>query len=143
MSEHKQKSWFGRNWPWLIPVGGCLTVIVLFVVGIGAAFFGVSKMINNSEPFEYAIAQASENKIVLEHLGEHIETNGMMNGNLSYSNDDGEIDIVVPIKGTKGEGVLTVVGTKTDGDWSYETVYITIKATNEKINLLDQSLEGI
>ncbi len=42
MENAQQKSWFGRNWRWVLPVGGCLTVILLFVFGIGALFFGVS-----------------------------------------------------------------------------------------------------
>ena len=50
MEAQKQKSWFGRNWPWIIPVGGCLTVILFFVFGIGAIFFGVSKVMKNSAP---------------------------------------------------------------------------------------------
>ena len=32
---------------------------------------------------------------------------------------------------------------KFDGEWIYEELYVIIKETQEKINLLDQSLEGI
>ena len=38
MEEIKQKSWFSQNWIWVVPVGGCLTLIVLAVFGLGAAF---------------------------------------------------------------------------------------------------------
>jgi len=40
MNEHtQQKNWFVRNWLWVVPVGGCLTIILLFVLGVGAIFF--------------------------------------------------------------------------------------------------------
>ena len=32
MEEQKQKSWLGKNWPWVVPVGGCLTLII--VIGV-------------------------------------------------------------------------------------------------------------
>ena len=58
MEEVKQKSWFGRNWVWVVPLGGCLTIIALFVLGIGALVFGVSKNApqNNKTDIDKAIA---------------------------------------------------------------------------------------
>ena len=143
MEHQKQKSWFGRNWLWLLPVGGCLTVILLLVFGIGAAVFGVSKMISGSEPYEYAVEKASSNDIVIGLLGENIETDGMMNGNISLDNNDGHVDIKIPLKGSKGKGSVTIIGEKKNGVWDYEQIYVTIKSSGEQINLLDKSLEGI
>ena len=143
MEQHKQKSWFGRNWPWVLPVGGCLAVILLFVFGVGAAIFGVSKMISGSAPYEYAVEMAKNDERVISFLGENIEPDGMMNGNISLNNNDGEADIIIPLKGSKGKGSVSVKGQKTDGEWYYEELYVTIKETNKKINLLDKSLEGI
>ncbi len=143
MEAQKQKSWFGRNWPWVIPVGGCLTVILLFVFGIGAIFFGVSKVMKNSAPFEQAIQLVENNPEVREYLGSNIEVDGMFDGNISLNNDDGDIDLKAPIKGSKGKGILVIKGEKLDGEWTYENLYVLIKETNEKINLLDKTLEGI
>ncbi|TDQ22026.1 cytochrome c oxidase assembly factor Coa1 family protein [Tenacibaculum caenipelagi] len=145
MSEQGQKSWFGRNWLWFIPLTGCLGFILLIVLGIGAAFFGVSTMINNSTPVEYAIEQASKNEIVIKNLGEPIEKYGIPSGNISLKNDDGNVDFSIPIRGDKGEGVLIVRGIKLDGEWIYEDLYVRIKKTQEEINLLEKEkvLEGI
>ncbi|MDT0557885.1 cytochrome c oxidase assembly factor Coa1 family protein [Ichthyenterobacterium sp. W332] len=143
MEQQKQKSWFARNWPWVIPVTGCLGLIVLLIVGAGAAIFGVSKMITNSEPYEYAIEQASTNKEVISLLGDSIESDGIMKGDISLSNDDGHVDITIPIKGKKGKGKVSIKGEKTDGVWDYESIYVTIKSSGEEINLLDKNLEGI
>ena len=144
MNEHlQQKKWFARNWLWLVPVGGCFTIILLFIFGIGAMFFGVTNVLKNSTPYEFAVELASNNIKVIEYLGEPIETHGIMSGNISVHNDAGEVDIEIPLKGSKGEGSIIVIGEKIDGEWFYEELYILIKETNEKINLLEKMLEVI
>ncbi len=143
MAHQEQKSWFSRNWLWFIPVSGCLGIILLFIVGIGAAFFGVSNLLNNVAPIEYGIEKATENKKVINLLGEPIEKTGIPNGNISLTNDDGTVDFSVPIKGSREEGFLIIKGIKTNGEWTYEELYVRIKSTQEKINLLEKALEGI
>ena len=139
----EQKSWFRRNWMWLVPVSGCFTIILLFVLGIGATIFGVSKLFTESAPYEYALEQASNNAEVIEYLGENIESNGIMQGTISLKNNTGNANITIPIKGTKGKGSVTIVGEKLDGEWVYSALFVMIKDTNERINLLNKSLEGI
>ena len=143
MEAQKQKSWWGRNWPWVLPVGGCLTVILLFVFGIGAIFFGVSKALKNSTPYEYAVDLATNHPIVVENLGEPVETDGMLSGNISLDSSGGDVDFTIPLSGPKGKGSLVVTGEKIEGNWVYEALYVLIKETNEQINLLDKTLEGI
>jgi hypothetical protein len=143
METVNQKSWFGRNWLWVIPVGGCLTVIMLFVFGIGAAIFGVSKALKNSTPYVYALELANDNPDVIAALGENIETDGIFKGDISLKNNSGHADLRIPIEGDKGKGTIVLKGDKYDGDWTYEELYIIIKDTQESINLLDKSLEGI
>lgn len=139
----QQKTWFASNWLWVVPVGGCFTIILLFVFGIGAIFFGVTNVLKNSTPYEYAVELASNNIKVIEYLGEPIETTGIMSGNISMHNGSGEVDIEIPLKGSKGEGSVIVIGEKVDGEWFYEELYVLIKETNEKINLLEKILEVI
>ena len=145
MSEQGQKSWFGRNWLWFIPLTGCLGFLLLIVLGLGAAFFGVSNMINNATPVEYAIELATKNELVIKNLGEPIEKYGIPSGNISLTNDDGDVDFSIPIRGNIGEGTLVVRGIKIDGEWVYEDLYVRIRDTQEEINLLEKEkiLESI
>lgn len=143
MEEIKRKSWFGRNWLWVLPVGGCLTIIILFVLGVGALFFGVSEMFTSSTPYSYAVERAFENEAVIRVLGKPLETDGFISGNISLENDDGEADFKIPIAGSKGKARIVVVATKTYGKWVYEKLYVLIKESHEEINLLDKDLEGI
>ena len=149
MKEQHQKSWFNRNWMWAVPVGGCgcgcLLIILFFVFGIGAAFLGISSLVESSTPVEHALSKAKENTKVIELLGESLETYGIPSGNISLNNNDGEVDFSIPIRGEKGEGTLVVRGLKTNGEWIYEDLYVRIKETQEEINLLEKEkvLESI
>lgn len=147
MNEIKQKNWFQRNWVWAVPAGGCgcgcLGIILLFVFGIGAAFFGISGVFDNAEPVKYALEQAAKNPKVIDALGTTIETNGIANGTISLTNKDGEIDMSQRVIGSKGKGTLIIKGIKANGKWIYEDLYIILKDTQEQINLLPKILEAI
>ncbi|WP_438710785.1 cytochrome c oxidase assembly factor Coa1 family protein [Aquimarina muelleri] len=137
MEDHiPQKSWFARNWGWAVPVGGCLTIIILFFIFLGSLIFGVSELISESVPYQDAIKKVNEDEYVINILGEPIETDGMMNGSLSYENNQGSADISIPIKGPKGEAELYLVGTKENDQWTYTEMYVIIEETDEQIDLL-------
>ncbi len=141
MEEQKQKSWFARNWPWVLPVGccsGCLILILLFVFGIGTAIFGVVNTFIEATPIDEVTEIARQNNTVIELLGDDIESEGFPNGNISMHNDDGEVDFSIRIVGSKGEGTLVVKGIRVDKKWVYEELYVLIKETGEQINLLEQ-----
>lgn len=143
MEEVRQKSWFGRNWIWVVPVGGCLTLIIIGLIFIGTLFFGVTNMFKNSTPYEYALEQASQNREVTLILGDAIESDGIINGNISIDNNSGIANFSIPIKGSKGEARIYVVAEKRNGEWIYEKLYVLIKETQEEINLLEKELEHI
>lgn len=137
MEHTQQKSWFSRNWPWVVPLGGCLSVILLIVVFAGSLIFGVSKVMENSTPFEDALSLAQENPAVIDYFGEPLETDGMFRGNLNFQNDEGEVDLSVPIKGSKKSGTLEVKGTKKNGVWNYELLQLIAEDGEEIFDLSD------
>jgi hypothetical protein len=147
MEEVQQKKWFQRNWIWALPVGGCgcgcLGLVLFFVFGIGAAFFGLATVFDEAVPVKYATERAYSSPKVMEALGDIIEKEGIPSGNISFNTDDGEIDFSIPIKGAKGQGTITVKGIKMQGNWVYEDLYVTIKETLEEINLLEKVVEGL
>ncbi len=137
MDDHiQQKSWFSRNWGWAVPLGGCLTIIILFFVFLGSLIFGVSELITQSTPHQDALSKVNEDEYVVNILGKPIETDGIMNGNLSYKNSVGTADISIPIKGPKGAAQLYVVGNKLNDEWVYSEMYVIIAETDEQIDLL-------
>ena len=132
-----QESWWKRNWKWAVPVGGCLTLIVLLCLFIGTVIFGVSSAFKNSTPYNDAVAKAETNSIVIENIGKPITSDGMMNGNISLNGNDGTANFSMPVKGPNGTGKLHIEGTKTDGVWTYEVITMLLDDTGETINLLE------
>ncbi len=143
METIQQKGWFARNWGWAVPLGGCLTLIILFFVFLGSMIFGVSKLMTNSTPSQDAIDKVNEDEYVISILGTPIESNGIMSGNISYHNSTGSADMSIPIKGPKGEAQLYVVGTKENEQWIYSEMYVIIDETDEQIDLLGYEQQQI
>lgn len=134
--EH-QKSWFSRNWGWVLG-GGCLTIIIVMVLGIGGIVYKAIDSVKDSEPYNYALNLSKENESVIDFLGTPIETNGMGNTSYSYSGGTTTLDLTIPIKGPKDEGNIVVSAEKINDEWAYENLYVKIDGKTETINLLEQ-----
>jgi len=135
-SEHIKKDWFTRNWKWFVPTG-CLSILVLFGLFIAGILFGVTSIMKDSDAYKGAMAEAQNNKLVIEKLGNKIESDGMVSGSINVSNNTGNCDIQIPIKGSKGTGTLFVVATKR-GKWKYNELSVYIEKTEEEIDLLQK-----
>jgi len=139
-ANKQQKNWFGRNWKWAIPSLGCLTIIVFAIFLAGAMVVKVTDSFKESVPYSDGMAALKSNELVIEEIGEPIEPNGMFQGNVSYSNDGGNADIKVPVKGPKGEATLLVIGEKANGKWVYLKMEVTFSDTDKKIDLLKEDV---
>lgn len=134
MEAVKQKSWFGRNWGWVLG-GGCLTLIIVFVLGIGGVIYKVTDTVKNSEPYTHALTKAIENKDVISYLGEPIETNGIGNTNYTYRNGTTTTNLTIPIKGPKDEGNIVIKAEKINDEWAYYELYVKIDGETKSIDL--------
>lgn len=139
--EIKQKSWFKRNWIWVVPVSGCLTLIVLAILGIGTFFYGVTKAMTNSEPYEHAMKMTQNSAEVVIAIGDNIQKDGMSSGAVSHNNGVSEADLEIPIAGSKGQATVVVKAIKEGDQWIYEEFCVLIKDTQQQINLLNKTLE--
>ncbi|MNQ67055.1 Cytochrome oxidase complex assembly protein 1 [compost metagenome] len=129
-----KKSWWDRNWKWFVPTG-CLSLLVLFGLFIAGIFFGVTSMMKDSDAYKGAMTIVQHDKLVNDRLGNHIESDGMVSGNININNDKGNCDLQIPIKGSKGKGTLFVVAEK-KGKWKYSEMSVYVEATDEEIDLL-------
>jgi hypothetical protein len=137
MDEFQQtqpKSWWGRNWVWVVPLG-CLTPIVLVIGCMVAAYFAVSGLIKSTDVYVHSVAAVASNDAVKNALGEPIEPGLQFQGNVNLTNDDGHADITYNISGPKGAGTVHVIADKHDGKWTYQTNKVHINATNEDIDV--------
>ena len=128
------RGWFGRNWKWFVPVVIVLPIIVC-CGGITAIVGGVFGMIKSSEPYKHAVAQAQANPQVTAAIGTPVEPGFMAGGNINLNGNNGNADLVIPLKGPKGSGTLFVTGTKTNGVWTYQTLDFLQAGAQQRIDL--------
>ena len=132
MENSDHRSWFGRNWKWAVPTGGCLLVIVLFVLFAGSLFVGVTSMFKDSTPYKDAISKAQTNEYVIEALGEPIESDGMISGSINYTGG-----FSIPINGPEGAATIMVDADKYNNLWNYNRLEVILDETGEVIPLKD------
>ncbi len=136
VEEKQDTNWWNKNWKWFVPTG-CLTIVLLFFIFIGALFVGISSIVKGMDVYKYPMKLANQNEEITELLGSPIESAFMMQGNVSTKGDSGIADLLIPVKGPKGTGTIYVSAEKKLGHWEYITLEITIKSTSEKINLIE------
>lgn len=142
MNDRPNPGWFARNWKWLVP-SGCLTVVLLFAlvvfVVVGFGIKGITGMMKSSEPVTHALRLAQGNQDVTDALGVPLETGGMISGNISTTNADGQANLQVPLKGPKGTGTIYVKGEREADRWTYSLIEVEIEADGSRVDLLEGS----
>ena len=131
----QKKSWFGRNWPWLVP-SGCLAIAALVVGSVAVIFFMVMGFIKSSDVYEQAMANTRSSPAVVAELGEPIEDGVLITGNINISGSSGNADIAIPIKGPKGNAVIYATATRSEGEWQFDKLSVKIKASGKGLDLL-------
>jgi len=132
-TETPKESWWKRNWKWFVPTG-CLSLVIVFGV---IFFFFVTSIMKNSTPFIEAYEKAITNEYVIDILGEPITQEGVVQGDISFKNSDGEADLYIPIQGSKRNGIIHVVATKHNGTWTFSKMMVSVESTQDAINLLE------
>lgn len=129
------RNWWQRNWKWVVP-GGCVTLLLLFglfVAGIvGIAF----KAMKSSDVYREAVARATANPAVREALGEPIRTGWSLSGNIEVTGPSGRADVSIPLKGSRRDGTVYAVATKSAGRWSYDLLEVEVEGQGGRIDLL-------
>jgi hypothetical protein len=135
MVEQARRSWWGRNWFWVVPAGCLIPVVVCggFVVLIVAIVFGAIK---SSAPYTDSLAVVQRHPQAHELLGAPIEPGFFVTGSIHVSDSSGDADISYSVSGPKGEGTVYVVAEKKAGEWDFKTLALESGETGERIDLL-------
>ena len=135
MSEQPQRSWWGRNWKWVVPVGcvtpillcgGCVTLVLTLV-------FGVMK---SSAAYKDSLAAVQTNVQAQRVLGVPIEPGLIVTGRVETSGGSGSADIAYTVSGPNGSGTVHASAGKAAGQWTFSSLVLEIKNTGERIDLL-------
>ena len=129
-----QKTWWGRNWKWLVPIGcGILLIVAAFVLGILAL---VSGMMRSSAPYKEALARAQSHPAVIQALGQPIKAGFIVTGSIRINFGSGYANLSIRISGPKGKARVHVNATKGGGTWSYNEIMVTVERQPTPIDLL-------
>jgi hypothetical protein len=133
-------NWWKRNWKWAVPLGGCLSLLTVFILFIGSLFYGVTAVLEESQPYEYALEKINQDEEIISALGSPIVKNGMIQGSYNSINGNKTADMKIPISGPKDSGTLFVKATGKDDNWTYDEIRVEIK-DDEHIDLLEETSE--
>jgi Cytochrome oxidase complex assembly protein 1 len=128
-----QKSWFARNWYWLLAVG-CLPILCCGLIGGGITMFAASAA-KSSGAFVESVAIAGADENVIAAIGKPISPGFPKQTNVNIVNGVENVDLLVPISGPKGEGLLKVVAQKKgDGAWNYSQLNFEVNGKTIELN---------
>lgn len=116
----------------------CWWTFVMFSVcgGVAVTLFTVGKALSSSKPYQVAIQTAKSNPQVVAILGDDIEQTGFPNGSINIENSSGKCDLVIGLKGSKGEGKLYVKGEKEADKWTFSMIKFGPLNSDTRIDLL-------
>jgi hypothetical protein len=116
---------------------GCLLVLL---VGGGCAVGGIMLLkgaMTGSEAYKMALDKAGKHAVVIEKIGTDLELNSLIpKGNVSMQNDSGSANLQIPVKGSKGTGVISVNATMTGGKWNIDSLTVVVDGTGESIVII-------
>jgi len=130
-----RKSWFNRNWKWVVPTGGCLLIIIAFIVFAGSMIVGLTSLFEDSAPYKEALKLARQDQQVIEALGEPLEKAGAIKGSFTLSNNEGHANFDIPVEGPLGKGVLYVEADQVGSDWVYHTLEVVVERSLDTIRI--------
>ncbi|MFC1497219.1 cytochrome c oxidase assembly factor Coa1 family protein [Verrucomicrobiota bacterium] len=136
MNQQKDKGWWGRNWKWFVPVG-CLGSLAIFAGFIALIICLVFGMMKSSGVYKDALAKAKADPSVQKIIGTPIEEGMFVTGNINVNGSSGQADLSIPISGPDGKATVYVVAAKSAGQWTFSTLVVEIKETNQRIDLLE------
>ena len=139
----ENKSWWNKNWKWIIPVIGILLISIFTIstTEIGENTFDIVKAYADPDLVETALIKAQENDEVKELLGtlEQVDKMAKLEGSVKYSNNDTSVDISVRVKGSKGKGRMRILAERNGETWEYKKIVIGIKKLKRTIEIIGET----
>jgi Cytochrome oxidase complex assembly protein 1 len=118
-----RRSWFGRNWVWVLPVG-CLLPVVLCCGAPFLVYFVGFTVSRSSEIYKDAMAKATSNDAIKQALGDPIQEKWLPTGKVNEAAGDAKFGLI--LGGPKATGVVVVEATKNAGKWDYKTFEVQV-----------------
>jgi hypothetical protein len=137
----EQKSWWKRNWKWLVPVSGIVlfSLVIFFSSGMGGIGADLAKAYADTELYDNALEKVKSDKRITELLGEiePIDKMAILEGQVKYSNENKTVNSTIRILGDKGKARMDISADRIKNEWNYTKINVRIKNPPE----LKQTIE--
>lgn len=140
--EPVRKSWLERNPLWKLPLG-CLTLLLLIGIFVVVLMTIITTSFRSSDVYKQAIAVAARNAQVRERIGETIQADWLISGQLNVSGSTGNANLSIPISGSRGQGKILAVAYKSGGVWRFTKLQVMVAGQAEGIDLLSEEGSGL
>lgn len=141
----KQKSWWKRNWKWLVPVCGIILIFIsiFFSSGMGGVTTNLAQAYADVELYDNAVKMAQSDARVKELLGEiqPIDKLAIIEGQVEYSDGNKTVNTTIRVIGTKGKGNLDISANRINDVWVYKIIKIRIKTPPHKKQTIEITTE--
>lgn len=140
--EPMKRSWMERHPLWKIPLGILTLLLMIAIFGSVVAAI-MTTMFRHSEPYQVALQRASQNAQVRALIGEPLQPDWLISGELQVSGSTGHASFLIPIRGPRNGGRIRVVAQKSGGLWSFSCLQVEVRGRGGSINLLaDEAVHG-
>ena len=137
MNGVQKRSWWQRNWKWVVPVG-CLTPIIICGGGVALFMSLILGTMKSSEAYSQSLAQVKADTAIQAALGTPIEAGFMVSGNVSFDGSSGHADLSYSVIGPNDSGQVFAIADKTAGAWRFTMLDVQIASTGDRIDLLTE-----
>ena len=131
-----EKKWW--NNPWTCGVGGCcLGCVAIPLLMVGVFGIGIVGLVSQTGVYEDAAKLVRDHPVVIEQLGEPVETGWPRNVAINFDNGKGRASLSFPVSGPKGSGTLRVEARKETDTWEYQRLDLEVDGGGEDFDLLE------
>lgn len=104
------------------------------------ALFGFVSLIflamKSSDAYAGAVARANSSPAVMAALGSPVNEGFLVAGNIQEQNSSGSAHLSIPLQGPKAKATLYVAATRSQGEWSFDSLIVAVAGTGQRIDLL-------
>lgn len=121
-----------KNMKWI------LLGILSFILFVGFAFsivFLVMKLMKG-EAYELSLSEISNNRQVIDLIGEPIQPGWLVMGSVNTSGPEGSASLEYSIEGPNGSGKVYVYASRTVGEWKLDKVVVANVLNQQRINVV-------
>ncbi|PKD17303.1 hypothetical protein APR41_18570 [Salegentibacter salinarum] len=132
----QQKSWWNRNWKWVLPIFGIIfiSIAVFFSSNMDGVAADLAQAYADTELYNNALVKVKTDQKAKVLLGdiEPIDKMAILEGHVEYSSDNKSVYSSVRIVGTKGKANMDISADRINNKWKYNEISIRIKNPPEK-----------